>query len=62
MIIQTDHLILAWRPDQVIVNTHTHKEREPNSGLGFSGWSQDKTEVSLGAPFIWPCATSKQKA
>ena len=32
--IHTDHLILAWRPDQEIVN----KKREPeNSGLCYLG-------------------------
>ena len=39
--LQTDHLILARWADLMIVNK---KENLMNSGLGCSGWLQNKTE------------------
>ena len=44
--IQTDHLILARRPDLIIINKKKKKKKEnlQNCRLCFSGWPQNKTE------------------
>ena len=45
--IQTDHLILARRPDLVIINKKKKKKKKENlqnSRLCCPGWPQNKTE------------------
>ena len=47
MIIQTDHLIPARRPDLIIINKEKTKENLQNCQLCCPGWPQNKTERVL---------------
>ena len=42
--IQTGHLILARRPDLIIINSNNKKENLQNCGLCCPGWLRNKTE------------------
>ena len=56
--IQTDHLILARRPDLMIVNK---KKKLPNCGLCCPGWPQSKIERKWKGAVPRPCKGIEKK-